>query len=731
MEVPYRVLLRSLATAGLLAGLTAAAGSAQQALPQPAAPSQRSVFTGATDLIEVQAVVTDKRGGVVRGLARDDFQVTEDGRPQDVTAFAFVDIPLPSPSATGGASVTRVAAPDVATNVLPHERRIYVLVLDAFNVDATRSTQVRKLARQFIDQSLGPTDLAAVLLLGHNAANQPFTSNKVLLTSAVEQFIGQKSQSATLNIQKNASALAGGTKSPEMAAEDAEAGAKANEAQIMLASLKQVCESLGRSPADRRAIVLFSEGIEFDTSNMIGEDKRPGASVVGGGQGLSHETSKYAGAVLDAEQDLFDAARRANVALYTIEPRGNSAGNEDIMNTTDTRDPLTNRPMAPAALTMMNEAQRGQGSLRTFASESGGLAVVGTDRFAAGFSHIVQATSSYYVLGYRPANATQDGTYRKIAVTVKGRPDVEIVARKGYFAGLASRRPASPAPAIAPSVPVPNAASLKMKELLGADLPMRRGLDLRVSGGAVRSQDDKTLVAMVVEIDTSALPFTEQNGLLANDIEMAFLALDAQGTMAAGNRSVGNLRLPPAQRDGVTHGLRYIVEFPVPPGVYQVRVGVHESAGDGGGSAFLDVEAPNYEKVALALGTMLLTTPAAQRVPTTGSFPFVKASLPAPPTTMREFAAGDTLTVLVNVLGSDVRAGGVTLASVIRGADGREMSRRSIDLGAPDLSADRSGDTRAVPVALDGLAPAAYEIAFEATSAAGHKASQAIAILVR
>ncbi len=698
---------------------------------QPA--TQRSVFSSSTDLIEVQVVVTDKRGAPIRGLTRDDFVVTEDGKPQDVSAFTFVDIPLPPASATASARpALRAPSIDVATNVLPHERRIYVLVLDGFHVDSTRSTVVRKLARQFIDESLAPTDLGAVVVLGNTAANQPFTANKALLVDAVDQFIGQKSRSATLNTQAQTqvfSAAGSGAKSMEMAAEDAETASKANQAQIMLASVKQVCESLGRSAIDRRAILLFSEGIEFDTSNMIGEDKRPGAASAGGGQQLAHESAKYAGAVLDAEQDLFDAARRTNVALYTIEPRGNSAGNEEIMTTTDARDPLTNRPIAPPTMTMMNEAQRGQGSLRTLASETGGAAIVGTDRFAAGFSRIVEANSAYYVLGYRPANTANDGKYRKIAVSLKSRSDADIVARKGYFASADARASAS-AVHVA-TVPVPNAASPKMRELLGGQVPMRRGLDLRLMGGPLRPQSHKTLVAMVVEIDTSALPFKEDGGLLANDIEMAFLALDSQGAMAAGNRSVGNLRLPPANRDGVTHGLRYIVEFPVPPGRYQVRVGVHESAGDGGGSSFLDVDVPSFDKAALALGTTLLTTPAAQTMPTTGSFPVIKASLPAPPTTMREFSPAETLSALVSVFGADARAGRVNVATIIRGSEGREVSRASVELGPADLASDKSGYVRVIPIALTSLTPGVYEVAFEAKSQAGHNAMQSISIAVR
>jgi hypothetical protein len=238
------------------------------------------------------------------------------------------------------------------------------------------------------------------------------------------------------------------------------------------------------------------------------------------------------------------------------------------------------------------------------------------------------------------------------------------------------------------------------------------------------------LVALVVDIDTSALPFTEQNGQLANDIEVAFLAIDVQGTMQAGNRSVGNLRVPANGRDALTHGLRYVVEFPVAPGRYQVRVGVHESAKDSGGSALMDVDAPAFAKAPLALGTTLLTTPSAQSVPTTGSFPVIKAALPAAPTTVRAFAAGETISALVSVLGTDATAG-VTLTTSVKRADGTDAVTNSIKLGAADLTADQAGHSRVAQVPLTGLPPGAYELAIAAKSASGRTAAQRIPFTIK
>jgi Ca-activated chloride channel homolog len=51
-------------------------------------------FTSGVDLVEVYATVTDADGRVVTGLEAADFRVSEDGRPQMITAFSAGDFPL-------------------------------------------------------------------------------------------------------------------------------------------------------------------------------------------------------------------------------------------------------------------------------------------------------------------------------------------------------------------------------------------------------------------------------------------------------------------------------------------------------------------------------------------------------------------------------------------------------------------------------------------------------------
>ena len=75
--------------------LTAAAAVllAAQEPAQPAQP-QPPTFKLRVDYVEVDVVVTDREGNLVKDLKKEDFQVLEDGKAQSISAFTQVDIPV-------------------------------------------------------------------------------------------------------------------------------------------------------------------------------------------------------------------------------------------------------------------------------------------------------------------------------------------------------------------------------------------------------------------------------------------------------------------------------------------------------------------------------------------------------------------------------------------------------------------------------------------------------------
>src|SRR5438874_6956658 len=92
-------------------------------------------FRVEANFVEVDAFVSDAAGKPITDLRAGDFQLLEDAKPQMVSAFSYVNIPIArvdrplfSPTAI---------EPDVDTNV-GMNGRVYLFVLDDLHVDLTR-----------------------------------------------------------------------------------------------------------------------------------------------------------------------------------------------------------------------------------------------------------------------------------------------------------------------------------------------------------------------------------------------------------------------------------------------------------------------------------------------------------------------------------------------------------------------------------------------------------------
>ncbi|HEX5107975.1 MAG TPA: VWA domain-containing protein [Vicinamibacterales bacterium] len=260
----------------VLAAVAAVAGQAPSR-GQPRPPT----FRAEVRYVEIDADVTDPQGRFVRGLTRNDFQLFEDGVRQDLVSFRLVDLPIEAPLPPLDSARTPLE-PDVTTNT--GEGRMYVFLLDkpngASNI-GNDALNARNWARQFIDGSLRPNDIAAVVHVQGNVSDgQPFTSNRRLLEASVERltFAG--------------SAVAGETPDERIQA-----------IRHSFQAIQDISERLGAVTGRRKAILWINGSVPFDPSEISGDAARQGS-------------------VAFMQRDAVRAATRNNVALYAIDPAG-------------------------------------------------------------------------------------------------------------------------------------------------------------------------------------------------------------------------------------------------------------------------------------------------------------------------------------------------------------------------------------------------------------------------
>ena len=187
---------RLLSSVILAAAFAAALSAAQQ--PASSAPAEQPplTFRVEANLVEVDAYVSDASGKPVTDLKAADFQLLEDGKPQQMSAFSYVNIPVTRAERPLFSSTA--IEPDVDTNV-GMDGRVYLFVLDDLHVDFTRTPRVKEALHRFFERNFGANDLAAIVFTGGRSQDgQEFTNNPRLLLAAVDKFAGRKLRSPTL-----------------------------------------------------------------------------------------------------------------------------------------------------------------------------------------------------------------------------------------------------------------------------------------------------------------------------------------------------------------------------------------------------------------------------------------------------------------------------------------------------------------------------------------------------
>src|ERR1700752_5270889 len=66
----------------------------QQNGPQAQAPAPQVAIAVESNVVNIDAVVTDHEGNIVTGLKKENFRILDEGQPQQVTNFAPTEVPI-------------------------------------------------------------------------------------------------------------------------------------------------------------------------------------------------------------------------------------------------------------------------------------------------------------------------------------------------------------------------------------------------------------------------------------------------------------------------------------------------------------------------------------------------------------------------------------------------------------------------------------------------------------
>ncbi|MFZ0060645.1 MAG: VWA domain-containing protein, partial [Pyrinomonadaceae bacterium] len=186
--------MRQLAALSILLSLTFATIAPLRAQGQQQSGPD-DVVRISTNLVQIDALVTDKNGNPIKDLTADDFEVLQDGRPQKIVSVAFVNTEVPQtqnmnpPTASVNKDQNAPLAPPTRTRGA-NAGRILTFVVDDGSCSASRVGMVaaQEALEKFVIEQMQPTDLVAIYQTRSGSSIlQQYTSDKSQLMRVVKK----------------------------------------------------------------------------------------------------------------------------------------------------------------------------------------------------------------------------------------------------------------------------------------------------------------------------------------------------------------------------------------------------------------------------------------------------------------------------------------------------------------------------------------------------------------
>jgi VWFA-related protein len=595
---------------------------APTATPPPAEPQTQQqeradedeVVRITTNLVQVDAVVTDKSGKLVTDLRPEEIEILEDGRPQKITNFSFVSTESgtvatqPQPAATGP---DKLAPPVPPVRLRPEQvRRTVALVVDDLGLSFESTHFVREALKKFVDKQMEEGDLVAIIRTGGGiGALQQFTSDKRQLYAAIERVRwnpqGRAGVAAFAPIEADPLAAAGEQLKDRASTKDAaesssggddndqpgarNAGDELNQfredmfAVGTLGAVNYVVRGMRELPG-RKSILLMSDGIKIFNSNDPARSSR----------------------VLDALRRLTDAANRASVVIYTMDPRGlvglwfTAADDTSGMTTDQIETKLADRRAD------FFESQNG---LNYLARQTGGFPIRNNNDLSGGIKRVLDDQKGYYLIGYRPDDSTFDAatgrrTFHKITLKLK-RPGLNHRTRTGFYGVTDEQiapKPLTRSGQLIAALTSPfgsGSVKLRLTSLYGNDAKM---------GSFVRS---------LMHIEARDLTFTDEpDEWHKASFDVMAVTYGDNGAVLDQLAKTHTVRVRgESYKRALRDGFVYVLTVPIKkPGSYQLRTALRDIATEHVGSASQFIEVPNISKNRLTLSGIIIsgTDPAAK-----------------------------------------------------------------------------------------------------------------------
>jgi VWFA-related protein len=496
-----------------------------------------ATFHSESRLVVVDVVVTKHREPVT-GLKQSDFEIFEDGKQQQIRFFEAHVPPAAQKESPP------VLPERVYTNISDETpSSINIVLFDLLNTPLVDQTYARKQMVQFLKTlprgrqvALFELGTSLRLIAGFRATSDELLAAATKLTPHTSELLD--TQESREQAQDELGRLREGSMNQEFFDRmqdflaETTAARDQDRAKLTLEALNQLTTSVSGFRGRKNLIWLAEEFPVYFGPQMNASDPSPYARNY---FEVMHDT---AGLLSSAQISIYPIDVRGLVTgLLTPSSGGQARGNERIL-----------------AIDTLHE------EMDNLARETGGRAYYDTNDLKLAMQQSLENGSHYYTVAYVPQRQERDSRYRHIKIKLaQGGLDAEY--RKGYFAMPEKGQPR-------------DRALADFESALQPATPQFTMLSLKAKISPPDSTHAKVRIDCIV--DGSALSFTpgEKNRQTAK-LQFETVAWSPDLKVKADVSRIVELSLAEENYEKIVHnGLAAHQELQLPPGTYNIRVGV-------------------------------------------------------------------------------------------------------------------------------------------------------------
>lgn len=539
--------------------------------------SSNPVFRTTTRLVQVDVVVTDKQGKPIPGLAASDFTVLQDGKPQRVSVFE----PHVGSAQTDKTDLAQ-GAPKLPPNTYSNQpgattsNSWTILLFDLLNTPPTDQQYARKQLIDMLRTVPQGKPVALYLLTNRLIMVQGFTDEPGKLLAAAESLQPNKSNLLTTEAQRQqeegritdataeltSSAPAGTTTDNPVISDlnsikqqqirDLQSFQIADRANYTLAAFEALSRAVSGYPG-RKNLIWLSAGFPIQIMADPTNETQPWRNSKN-----FQSTLAEAGALL----------AKSRIAVYPTDVRGLQGRGVDVtLSASEAGEytkPQNSQNYGNLIGTQTSTYADDRKTMKTVAEQTGGEAFMGTNDLKAAMRRSLDDGSTYYTLAYTPDKTDPQTAFHRIEVKVS-QPDTKLAYRRGYYSTGQK----------APKAEIGAAA------LRGALQPGMPASTMVFFTAQVLPPDAKSKdVRIVYIVNPNAVTFTdaadEKKRIVLDCMAVAY---DKEGReVGHASDTLDGAIKQAAYETVMTHGVPAQQEISLPPGAYNLRLGVMDRA---------------------------------------------------------------------------------------------------------------------------------------------------------